>query len=148
MGLERRNHPPKQHPQSADSSSTRRSGDVGLSPSAGRYRTDRYTLERSTILTTYRSSRPGGQKRDKTETAVRLTHRPSGVVVTASERRSQARNREVAFERLKARLDKLNKRPKPRRVTKRPRAAIERRLADKARVSRKKHRRRVHPEDY
>jgi ribosome-associated protein len=148
MGSAPRKQPPKPHLPSAGPAVSRRVKNGERSPSAGRYRTDRYTLERSVIVTTYRSSRPGGQKRDKTETGVRLAHRPSGVVVTASERRSQARNREVAFERLKARLEKLNERPKRRRPTKRPRSAEERRLADKARTSRRKQQRKVGPEDY
>jgi protein subunit release factor A len=111
------------------------------------HRTDRRSLERAVVIRTYRSSRPGGQRRDKTETGVRLTHRPSGVTVTASERRSQSQNREIAFERLKARLVALNRRPKPRRPTRPPRAAEERRRAGKIRHSRKKQLRRTPADD-
>jgi hypothetical protein len=50
---------------------------------------------------TYRASGPGGQHRNKTESAVRLTHRPTGVVVTATERRSQHENRHRALARLR-----------------------------------------------
>lgn len=114
---------------------------------ARRYRTDRYALERSVKVTTFRSSRPGGQRRDKAETGVRLVHGPSGVVVTATERRSQAQNRQIAFERLKVRLEKLNQRPRPRRPTSRPRSAEHRRLEDKARQAQKKRRRKIEPED-
>lgn len=49
---------------------------------------------------TFRASGPGGQHRNKTDSAVRLTHLPSGVVVTATESRSQHQNRSVAFTRL------------------------------------------------
>ena len=50
---------------------------------------------------TYRASGPGGQHRNKTESAVRLTHRPTGVAVTATERRSQHENRRRAVSRLR-----------------------------------------------
>jgi len=50
---------------------------------------------------TYRASGPGGQHRNKTESAVRLTHRSTGVVVTATERRSQHENRRRALGRLR-----------------------------------------------
>ena len=48
-----------------------------------------------------RSSGPGGQHRNKTSSGVFLTHRPTGCVSEATERRSQAHNREVALERLR-----------------------------------------------
>ena len=81
---------------------------------------------------------PGGQHRNKTESGVRLVHRPTGVTVTATERRSQAQNRAAALERLRARLAALAARPKPRHATKPTRGSKERRLADKRRRGERK----------
>lgn len=50
---------------------------------------------------TYRASGPGGQKRNKTSTAVRLRHRPSGQMVIAEESRSQHENKARALRRLR-----------------------------------------------
>jgi hypothetical protein len=49
----------------------------------------------------FRGPGPGGQKRNKTSSAVRLTHEPSGISVIAGESRSQHRNRQVALSRLR-----------------------------------------------
>jgi protein subunit release factor B len=92
--------------------------------------------------TFFTGSGPGGQHRNKTESAVRLVHGPTGAAVTATERRSQAQNRGEALLRLRARLEALGRRPKPRRATRPSRASKERRLdAKKRRGERKASRR-------
>jgi hypothetical protein len=55
-------------------------------------------------VTFSRSSGPGGQHRNRTQTAVELHHKPTGVTAAASERRSQAENRAVALHRLRVTL--------------------------------------------
>ncbi|HVI93468.1 MAG TPA: peptide chain release factor-like protein [Anaeromyxobacter sp.] len=81
---------------------------------------------------------PGGQHRNKTESGVRLVHRPTGLTVTATERRSQAQNRASALERLRERLAPLAVRPKVRRPTRPTRGSQERRIAEKKRRGERK----------
>ena len=99
-----------------------------------RYDTDPQVLKKQVIIETYRSSGPGGQRKNKVETAVRLKHLPSGITVVATEHRSQSENRKLAFERLRERLIKLN-RPKKRRIaTSLPVTAVEKRMEEKRSV--------------
>ncbi len=103
-----------------------------------RFNIDLEVLKKQVIIETYRSSGPGGQRKNKVETAVRLEHLPSGITVVATETRSQADNRKLAFERLRDRLIKLN-RPRKRRIrTSTPLGAIEKRMEEKKIHSKKK----------
>lgn len=109
-----------------------------VKPFLQKFDTDLGILKKQVTLETYRSRGPGGQRKNKVETAVRLNHLPSGITVVATEHRSQSENRKLAFERLRERLIKLN-RPKRRRIaTSLPMTAVEKRMEEKKIRSRKK----------
>jgi ribosome-associated protein len=86
-------------------------------------------------VTAYQSSGPGGQHKNRTMTAVRLRHRPTGIVVIGRRERSQRQNLRAALGRLRERLERLTHRPPPRHATRPTRASRERRLAAKRRRS-------------
>ena len=62
--------------------------------------------ERDLTFSTFRATGPGGQHRNKVETAVRVLHKPTNVFVTASDSRSQVQNRKSAIEKVKLALQK------------------------------------------
>ena len=92
-------------------------------------------LLRECEVQTFRSSGPGGQHVNKTETAVRLKHLPSGIVVTSRQERSQHRNKMLCLGRLRKKVEELNYRPAKRVPTLVPRSAKNRALEEKARRS-------------
>jgi ribosome-associated protein len=114
-----------------------------------------------------RSSGPGGQHANVTASRIEavfdveasdslseeqrdLLRRRLGdrITAVAQDARSQARNRELALERLREKLAGGLRRPKPRRPTRPSRAARERRLEEKRRTSQRKRERRPPPSEY
>ncbi len=92
-------------------------------------------LLRECEVDTFRSSGPGGQHVNKTESAIRLKHLPSGVVVTSQQERSQHRNKALCLKKLREKIERLNYRPAKRVPTRVPKSAKNRTLEEKARRS-------------
>jgi protein subunit release factor B len=92
-------------------------------------------LLRECEVETFRSSGPGGQHVNKTESAVRLRHLASGIAVTSQEERSQHRNKALCLEKLREKIEKLNYRPAKRVPTRKSRSAKNRTLEEKSRRS-------------
>ncbi len=91
---------------------------------------------------TFRAGGPGGQHQNRTESGVRLIHRPTGLRVESRTERSQHRNRRIAVERLRRRLEERLRTPTPRVRTRVPPRERRRRLEEKRRRSEIKRRRR------
>ncbi len=103
-----------------------------------RFPTDRESLERDCDVEFFVAGGPGGQHRNKVESGVRLTHRPSGLIVTATERRSQSANREAAFDRMAEKLEARQRVRKPRRATKPSAASKQERIKEKKKIGERK----------
>jgi protein subunit release factor B len=97
---------------------------------------------------TFKASGPGGQHRNKRETAVRVRHLPSGISALATEHRSQARNKVLALRRLEMKLRSLRKKKKRRIPTSIPRSYKETILtAKRHRGQIKQWRKKIHPDE-
>ncbi|HEV7798234.1 MAG TPA: peptide chain release factor-like protein [Pyrinomonadaceae bacterium] len=90
-------------------------------------------LLRECEIETFRSSGPGGQHVNKTESAVRLRHLTSGVIVTSQQERSQHRNKALCLQKLRKKIEKLNYRAPKRVPTRVPVSVKHRTLEEKAR---------------
>ena len=110
-------------------------GDIELDPSELR-------------IDTYRAGGKGGQHQNVTESGVRLTHLPTGVVASSRRRRSQPANKRVALLSLRTKLRARQRRQKRRIPTSVPRRTLERRRrANQQRSSRKNSRKTPNPDD-
>jgi protein subunit release factor B len=87
---------------------------------------------------TFHAQGPGGQHVNKADSAVRLRHRPTGLVVTSQLTRSQHQNKLDGLRKLRELVARLNYRPKRRRPTRKSRGARNRERQRKARQSAKK----------
>jgi ribosome-associated protein len=94
---------------------------------------ERAILDRECDVDVFTGPGPGGQHRNRSRNAVRLHHRPTGLIVTATRSRSLSQNLEAAFERLAARLQRLREKPKPRRPTRPTGGSQKRRIETKLR---------------
>lgn len=98
-------------------------------------------------VSAYRSSGSGGQHVNTTDSAVRVVHMPTGLVVVSQKERSQYLNKKECLKKLRKLVAKLNYR-KPKRIpTKVSRAVKRKNLEKKAKHSQKKHLRRTLPEE-
>ena len=87
---------------------------------------------------TFRAGGKGGQHLNKTESAVRMTHLPTGTVVSCQDERSQYQNKRKCLLQLRVKLVALNYRPPKRIPTRKPRSAKEKILETKRKQSQKK----------
>ena len=98
---------------------------------------DRDLLEECRVEA-FRASGKGGQHVNVTDSAVRLTHLPTGIVVTSQKERSQHLNKQECLAKLRAKVERLNYRKPLRMATRIPRSVKEKAKEKKARHAAKK----------
>lgn len=87
---------------------------------------------------TFRASGKGGQHTNVTDSAVRLTHLPTGIVVTSQKERSQHLNKLDCLRKLREKFRRIHQKKKPRIPTKVPLAAVKKRVELKRKRSMQK----------
>ena len=113
----------------------------------GRLKKPSFTPEEIRVET-FKASGPGGQHKNKRETAVRIRHLASGITALATEHRSQARNKALALRRLELRVHALGEKRRPRIPTFAPRSYKEHILvAKRHRAQIKRWRKKVSPSE-
>jgi protein subunit release factor B len=90
------------------------------------------------MVTTFRSGGKGGQHVNKTDSAVRIKHLPTGITVTCQRERSQYLNRQIALSRLRGKIEQSVKRPAERKPTRVPKRAKVKRREKKQHTAQKK----------
>jgi len=95
-------------------------------------------LLKECTVDTFRAGGKGGQHLNKTESAVRMIHLPTGIIVTCQDERSQYQNKRKCLIQLREKLEESSYRPPKRIPTKKPRAAKEKIMKIKKRQSIKK----------
>jgi len=88
-------------------------------------------LKKQCRITTFRARGPGGQHRNVTDSAVRLQHLPTGIVVIGRRHRSQHQNIKDALARLALKIEENQRVPRTRLPTRKPRAVRVRELEAK-----------------
>ncbi len=93
-------------------------------------------------VSTFKSTGPGGQGVNTTDSAVRLRHRPTGIVVTCRRERSQHLNKNACVKRLRLRIEEAQRVTPERKPTRKSASADQRRLDEKRRTAQRKRSRR------